>query len=215
VPDPWAILRAMSMRHNFLVTCLVLVACGGDDGDSDTNNDPSTSGSATMTAGNTLSTTEDPSSESSETVDPSDTVDPSSDTSAAADSSSSDTTASADSSSSGNPVGPDCSLGDGPTFAVSNAGSADYVIDGVNDPALTVVRGCTYTFDVSASGHPFFINTVQGTGTDNAYDAGVTGNGTESGQIVWEVAVDAPDSLFYNCEFHDGMTSTITVISGE
>jgi hypothetical protein len=210
----------MSMRHNLLATSLVLFACGGDDGDdSDTNNDPTTSGSATMTGGNTLSTTGDPSSESGVTIDPSETdssseTDPSSDTSAAADSSS-DATASADSSSSGNPVGPDCSLGDGPNFAVTNAGTSDYVIDGANDPALTVVRGCSYTFDLAAGGHPFFIKTVQGTGTANAYDDGVTGNGTEVGQITWDVPDDAPDSLFYNCEFHAGMTNTITVISGE
>ncbi len=206
----------MSMRHNLLVTCLVLVACGDDtDNDTSADTDPSTSsGSATMTGGNTLSTV-DPSTESSETVDPSDT-DPSSETVDPSDTDpSSDTTASADSSSTGNPVGPDCTLGDGPTFAVTASSNADYTIDGASDPALTVVRGCSYTFDVNAQTHPFRINTVQGTGAANSYDVGVTGNGTQMGQITWEVALDAPDSLFYNCETHAGMTNTITVISDE
>jgi hypothetical protein len=32
-----------------------------------------------------------------------------------------------------------CAAGDGPDFTVTNFGASDYVIDGVNDPVLTVV----------------------------------------------------------------------------
>ena len=95
---------------------------------------------------------------------------------------------------------------------VTNNGFTDYVIDGVNDPALVVVRGCSYTFTINAVGHPFLIKTVQGSGAGNQYNDGVVGNGAQNGVITWDVAPDAPDALFYNCQFHPGMTGTITVI---
>jgi len=116
-------------------------------------------------------------------------------------------------SSSSSTTGPDpCDAGDGPDFAVTNNGFTDYVINGVNDPPLTVVRGCSYTFNINAAGHPFLIKTVQGSGVGNQYNDGVVGNGTQNGAITWEVAMDAPDGLFYNCQFHPGMTNAITVI---
>jgi hypothetical protein len=97
-------------------------------------------------------------------------------------------------------------------FAVTNAGFADYVINGFNDPPLTVVRGCSYTFNVNAPGHPFLIKTVQGTGVVNSYNDGVVGNGTANGVITWDVSMAAPNNLFYNCQLHAPMTGTITVI---
>lgn len=105
-----------------------------------------------------------------------------------------------------------CAAGSGPVFAVTNLGAGDYVIDMANDPALTVVRGCTYTFNLNNAGHPFLIKTVQGSGAGNTYNTGVTGNGTQVGTLTWTVALDAPASLFYNCQFHSPMTGTITVI---
>ena len=63
------------------------------------------------------------------------------------------------------------------TIMVTNQGSSSYLIDGVADPTLTLCRGSTYTFAVNATGHPFYIKTVASTGTGNAYNTGVTGNG--------------------------------------
>lgn len=100
--------------------------------------------------------------------------------------------------------------GDG-TFAVANSGFAAYTIDGQNNPTLTVVRGCSYTFNVNAPGHPFWIKTVQGTGAGNGV-ASVVNNGTQVGSLTWTVPGDAPNTLFYNCQFHSPMTGTITVI---
>ena len=105
-----------------------------------------------------------------------------------------------------------CSAGDKPTFAVSNSGFSDYQINGVGDPTLTVVRGCSYTFNVNASGHPFLLKTVQGSGTGNQVSDGVVGNGAQVGSITWTVAASAPSTLFYNCQFHSAMTGTINVI---
>lgn len=112
-------------------------------------------------------------------------------------------------------AGPDpCALGSAQTLAVTNSGFSAFAINSINNPTLTVVRGCTYTFNINAAGHPFFIKTVQGTGVGNAYSNGVTGNATQVGTLTWTVANDAPNSLFYNCQFHSPMTGSIQVIDG-
>eukprot|EP00042_Codosiga_hollandica_P048238 m.537087 g.537087 ORF g.537087 m.537087 type:complete len:109 (-) comp57623_c1_seq4:171-497(-) len=54
-------------------------------------------------------------------------------------------------------------------FTVTNSGASAYVIDGSNNPVLTVQRGLQYTFSISAPNHPFWIKTVATIGTGNAY----------------------------------------------
>jgi hypothetical protein len=95
---------------------------------------------------------------------------------------------------------------------IVNMGAGAYVIGGLSNPALTVIRGCTYTFNITASGHPFLIKTIQGSGAANQYTDGVTGNGTTVGTLTWTVAQAAPSGLFYNCQIHGSMTGTITVL---
>ncbi len=101
-------------------------------------------------------------------------------------------------------------------YNVTNQGSTAYVFNGqglsdVNNPALTLKRGETYTFTINAPGHPFYIKDVKGTGTSNAYSAGVTNNGAINGTVTLTIPMDAPDTLYYNCEFHSLMTGVITV----
>lgn len=103
------------------------------------------------------------------------------------------------------------------TFNVTNQGASAYVFnnDDLNDavnPSMELVRGETYVFEVNAPGHPFLINLVQGTGTSNTYDAGVTNNGAAQGTITFTVPDTAPDILFYNCEFHGAMTGVFTIV---
>ncbi|MFD2562376.1 hypothetical protein [Aquimarina rubra] len=102
-------------------------------------------------------------------------------------------------------------------YDVTNSGATAYVFNSntltdSNNPDLTLERGKTYTFTVDAPGHPFLIKSVQGTGTGDTYDNGVTNNGIASGTITFVVPDTAPDTLFYNCEFHGSMTGTITII---
>ena len=101
-------------------------------------------------------------------------------------------------------------------FAVT-AGSGVYVFSGDgttadNNPTLYLTRGETYEFDVNASGHPFYINTSNSTGTSNAYSDGVTNNGTASGTIKFVVQMDAPDTLHYNCQYHSSMNAPIYIL---
>jgi hypothetical protein len=96
-------------------------------------------------------------------------------------------------------------------FSVTALGSGAYQIDGQNNPTLDVCKGDTVTFTVNSPGHPFWIKTVQSTGTGNAYNDGVTNNGMASATITWVVAATAPTPLFYDCEIHGAMTGTINV----
>jgi hypothetical protein len=98
------------------------------------------------------------------------------------------------------------------TLQVTDNGMTAYVIDGESNPDLTLCRGATYVFAVNAPGHPFYINSVQGTGTGNAYTNGVTGNGNTSGDVTFVVPADAPGTLFYNCSLHATMTGTIHIV---
>jgi len=81
-----------------------------------------------------------------------------------------------------------------------------------SNPTLTLVRGIEYTFSIDASGHPFWIKTAPGSGTNNAYNDGVTNNGDDSGVITFTPTLDAPNILYYNCELHSVMGGTINVI---
>ncbi|WGK64680.1 hypothetical protein [Croceiramulus getboli] len=108
--------------------------------------------------------------------------------------------------------------GDGAkSFEVTNDGTTAYVFNAsdltdASNPGLTLTRGATYTFSVDASGHPFFIKSVQGNTEANAYSNGVTNNGAQSGTVTFVVPMDAPDTLFYNCQFHSSMTGVLTIV---
>jgi len=88
----------------------------------------------------------------------------------------------------------------GADFSVSTPNNQfSYVINGVSgDPAITLVRGKTYTFAVSsATDHPFAI----GTSVGGPPPAGVTGSGTSSGTVTFNVPANAVDCVYY-CTVH-------------
>ena len=102
------------------------------------------------------------------------------------------------------------------TIEVQNVGASDYkfTAEGLqgNDPTLTLVRGKTYEFDVTAGGHPFWIKTIQGAGSSNQYNEGITNNGVSNGKLTFTVSDDAPSTLYYNCQFHGSMTGVINIV---
>lgn len=97
------------------------------------------------------------------------------------------------------------------TFTVVNSGATAYRIDGVDNPALQLTRGTTYTFNVSASGHPFYIKTARVTGSGSQYPNGVTGQGVQVGTLTFVVPMDAPSMLFYQCGLHSSMGDTLFI----
>ncbi len=67
-------------------------------------------------------------------------------------------------------------------------------------PVLYLTRGTTYRFNVTAAGHPFFITTSPnqvGAPPASIFTAGITGNGTESGVLLFKVPQTAPAVLYY------------------
>jgi plastocyanin len=98
------------------------------------------------------------------------------------------------------------------SFTVTAAGG-QYFIDGTSKATLTLYEGTTYTFNVNASGHPFkFSLTPDGRHNGGSeYQTGVTGGGTEVGTFTFVVPADAPSTLYYYCDVHNGMGGQINV----
>ena len=101
-------------------------------------------------------------------------------------------------------------------YNITNSGSLSYIFNGngltnSSNPNLTLQRGKTYTFTVNTPGHPFLIKSVQSAGTTNQFSDGVTNNGISNGVITFTIPSNAPNTLYYICEFHSSMTGVITV----
>lgn len=98
------------------------------------------------------------------------------------------------------------------SYNVSNSGSGAYIINGLSNPTLNLFRGITYTFSINASGHPFWIQTTTiPYNSANVYNSGVTGNGTQVGTLTFNVPLDAPNTLYYVCQFHASMNGIINI----
>jgi hypothetical protein len=91
-------------------------------------------------------------------------------------------------------------------------GLSDYIIDGQNDPTLTLQRGVTYRFQVSVIGHPFDIKTNRTVFASDRYNSGVTGQGAQNSTLTFAVPLDAPSLLHYQCESHAGMGGDLTIV---
>ena len=84
--------------------------------------------------------------------------------------------------------------------------------DGAEDnPNIYLVRGQRYVFKMNASGHPFQIRVANG---GAAYSDGVTNNGSQTGNVVFNVQHDAPAQLYYQCTSHGGMVGNIYIVGG-
>jgi hypothetical protein len=99
-------------------------------------------------------------------------------------------------------------------------GASDYTFQGPgitgtqNDPDLYLYKGFTYIFNnTTGNSHPFYIKTTPGTGTGNLYSTGVTNNGSLSGnKTIFEVPMNAPATLYYQCSLHTSMVGTINIV---
>jgi hypothetical protein len=100
------------------------------------------------------------------------------------------------------------------TFEINRTDLAiNYVIDGVSDPDLVLVRGKTYVFQLSTPGHPFCIKTAPTRGdVSDRFDSGVTNNCIATGTLTFVVPLNAPDLLYYICSLHISMTGQIQII---
>ena len=107
------------------------------------------------------------------------------------------------------------------TFTVGNSGASHYVFTGTdaitshsnaNDPAINCNAGDTLVFNVSASGHPFYVKTSATTGTGDQVSTGtITGQGTVSAAVTWDTTGVTPGTYYYICRFHGGMVGQIII----
>ena len=106
------------------------------------------------------------------------------------------------------------------SYTVANNGAGAYTFSGSaagDNPNLgPFYRGGTYTINISATGHPFYFTTDNGTNFSagtyfGEYTTGVTGSRTDSGTITFTVPAGAPDTLYYQCGNHSVMRGAITV----
>ena len=104
------------------------------------------------------------------------------------------------------------------TYTVTISGG-QYVMTGqdrqtshTNDaqPNINMNVNDTITFNLNVSGHPFWIKSVQGTGTGNQVNTpAANGQGNESGSTVWQP--NTAGTYYYQCEYHGGMHGQIIV----
>jgi len=98
-------------------------------------------------------------------------------------------------------------------YNVSNSGSSAYIIDGLSNPDLTLVRGFTHYFLIAAPGHPFWIQTSNiSYNPGNLYITGITGLGIEAGITTFRVPLNAPNVLYYISQNHSSMKGTINIV---
>ena len=106
-------------------------------------------------------------------------------------------------------------------FDVVNSGSGAYQFNATGigftqntlNPVLYLNRGVNYRFNVNASGHPFLIKTIPGTGLDNVYPNGVVNNGAQVGIVTFKVPFNAPNTLYYQCQNHAPMVGVMIIDS--
>jgi hypothetical protein len=79
---------------------------------------------------------------------------------------------------------------------------------------ISFEKGKKYRIHIDASGHPFWIQTVSGAySSGNVYSTGITNGGEDVGYILVELPQNAPDSLYYACQYHSSMAGSISVQS--
>jgi len=112
------------------------------------------------------------------------------------------------------------SLSQNYNITVANVGAGNkYYINGVLQTTFAISRGSTYTFNQSDSSnvsHPFRLSTTSnGThGGGVQYTSGWTDNGGGAGSDListFVVPANAPDVLYYYCQYHSGMGGQINI----
>ena len=89
-----------------------------------------------------------------------------------------------------------------------------YFINGVESPTLELVRGESYQFEFNTIGHPLWFQYTDNANTYSDIDKyvlGMSSIATEVGTMIFTVPDDAPDVLYYRCQFHSGMGGMVTI----
>lgn len=93
-------------------------------------------------------------------------------------------------------------------FVISANANYQWVVNGQVQPTLDLVRGVTYTFDLTAftDEHPFLINDQ----SNNPF--GTIHLANSYGSVVsFTPTVAMPNILYYHCSVHSGMQGTVVL----
>ena len=82
-----------------------------------------------------------------------------------------------------------------------------------NDPTLYLIRGQQYKFKNRSGGHPFRIQSTVNGSTGTAFNDGITNNDAANGtDLLWNVQLDTPATLYYQCTAHANMGGKINIL---
>lgn len=79
------------------------------------------------------------------------------------------------------------------------------------DPDIFLVRGQRYKFTNNIGSHPFRIQSTPNGSLGSQYNDGLSTNDVDNGTIEWNVLMDAPQVLYYQCTSHSGMGGKIYI----
>ena len=112
-----------------------------------------------------------------------------------------------------------------------NSSSGNYKINthgGTDYPTLTFERGITYTLNLLVSGHPLRIQKNRDLTSGLLYSTGLShidrnnvetigdaAQDKEDGTFTFTIPTDAPDKLFYRCQYHNNMVGEINIVSNK
>lgn len=108
-------------------------------------------------------------------------------------------------------------------WTVVNSGSSNYILSGydriinitgspTSNYTINVNVGDIVSFNVNATGHPFYIKTTPSVGTGDLVTTGdVVGQGTQVGEVSWNTVGVTPGTYYYICQFHSAMQGQIVV----
>lgn len=98
------------------------------------------------------------------------------------------------------------------TTSYNFTANADRLFERVGSNQSFDIRiGEIMEFSVNTPGQPFWIKTLQITGTSNAVTTGITNNGATSGSVIWDTTNMAPGIYYYISQNSSTMTGTITL----
>ena len=79
---------------------------------------------------------------------------------------------------------------------------------------IHISKGDVLTFELAdIAGHPFWIKTMAGRGTNNAVTTGISSadQGKTSGEVTWDTDQINKGTYYYQCEYHPNMFGRIIV----
>ena len=109
-------------------------------------------------------------------------------------------------------------------LTVSNSGASAYRFDQygstTNNPTVYAINGTTIAFNLTATGHPFLIQTPGGTNyniglihvsTAGVVSTGSSAQGKDSGTLYWKIPTDISGGYRYQCALHAPMVGNISI----